>query len=154
MMDTQTPGGFPFLADVGESSVEQRHAVSPGHRKVVFKMLELFRELSGYLATVVEAAAAVIIAYGAVEAGIRVLNLLITRKNMQFSKEDIRLNLGQWLTLALEFELAADILRTAVAPSWNDIGQLAAIIVIRTTLNYFLQKELEKAEARRGEPAQ
>ena len=113
-------------------------------------MLELFRELSGYLATVVEAAAAVIIAYGAVEAGVRVLNLLITRKNMQFSKEDIRLNLGQWLTLALEFELAADILRTAVAPSWNDIGQLAAIIVIRTTLNYFLQKELEKAEARRG----
>lgn len=119
------------------------------YESVVY-MLELFRELSGYLATVVEAAAAVIIAYGAVEAGIRVLKLLITRENMQFSKEDIRLNLGQWLTLALEFELAADILRTAVAPSWNDIGQLAAIIVIRTTLNYFLQKELEKAEARRG----
>lgn len=117
-------------------------------------MLELFRELSGYLATIVEAAAAVIIAYGAVEAGLRVLKLLVTRKNMPFAKEDIRLNLGQWLTLALEFELAADILRTAVAPSWNDIGQLAAIIVIRTTLNYFLQKEIEKAETRRGEPAQ
>ena len=126
----------------------------PVYTKVVVYMLELFRELSGYLATIVEAVAAVIIAYGAVEAGLRVLRLLITRENMQFSKEDIRLNLGQWLTLALEFELAADILRTAVAPSWNDIGQLAAIIVIRTTLNYFLQKEIEKAEARRGEPTQ
>jgi len=56
--------------------------------------------------------------------------------------------LGQWLTVALEFELAADILRTAVAPSWNDIGQLAAIIIIRTTLNFFLQKEIDQAEAR------
>lgn len=113
-------------------------------------MLELFREISVWLATFVEAGAAVIIAYGALEATTRVFQLLVTRKNMQFYKEDIRLNLGQWLTLALEFELAADILRTAVAPSWNDIGQLAAIIVIRTTLNFFLQKELERVEARRG----
>jgi uncharacterized membrane protein len=48
----------------------------------------------------------------------------------------------------LEFELAADILRTAVAPTWNEIGQLAAIIVLRTALNYFLQKEIDKAAER------
>lgn len=36
------------------------------------------------------------------------------------------------LALALEFELAADILRTAIAPTWNEIGQFAAIIVLRT----------------------
>jgi uncharacterized membrane protein len=47
--------------------------------------------------------------------------------------------------LALEFEIAADILRTAVAPRWNEIGQLAAIIALRTALNFFLQKEIEKA---------
>jgi uncharacterized membrane protein len=51
--------------------------------------------------------------------------------------------------VALEFELAADILRTAITPSWNDIGQLAAIVVLRTVLNYSLQQEIDKAESRR-----
>jgi uncharacterized membrane protein len=47
--------------------------------------------------------------------------------------------------LALEFDLAADILRTAVAPTWNDIGQLAAIVVLRTALSFFLRLKIEKA---------
>ena len=43
------------------------------------------------------------------------------------------------------YMLAADIVRTAIAPSWDDIGQLAAIAVIRTFLNYFLERDLEAA---------
>jgi Protein of unknown function (DUF1622) len=54
------------------------------------------------------------------------------------------LTLGRWLAAALEFELAADILRTAITPTWNDIEQLAAIAALRTALNYFLAKEIEK----------
>ena len=50
-----------------------------------------------------------------------------------------------WLVLALEFLLAADILRTAISPTWNDIGQLAAIAVIRTFLNYSLSHDLRSA---------
>jgi len=63
-------------------------------------------------------------------------------------KERVRLRLGRWLAVALEFELAADVLRTAVAPTWDETGQLAAIVVLRTLLNFFLQKEIDKAEAR------
>jgi len=55
---------------------------------------------------------------------------------------------GVWLLLGLEFELAADIIRTVVSPSWVDIGQLGAIAVIRTFLNYFLEKDLEASEGR------
>jgi uncharacterized membrane protein len=62
----------------------------------------------------------------------------------------VRLTLGKYLALALEFQLGADILSTAIAPSWEQIGQLAAIAAIRTLLNYFLTKELEK-ERGRGE---
>ena len=54
----------------------------------------------------------------------------------------LRVSFGSSLTLALELLLAADILRTAVAPTWDDIGKLAAIAAIRTILNYFLEKEL------------
>ena len=52
---------------------------------------------------------------------------------------------GVWLLLGLQFALAADIVGSLISPSWNDIGQLAAIAVIRTFLNYFLEKDLNDA---------
>jgi uncharacterized membrane protein len=56
----------------------------------------------------------------------------------------VRLTLARYLSLALEFQLAADILSTAIAPSWDQIGKLAAIAVIRTGLNYFLAQEVKR----------
>ncbi|MGA9377223.1 MAG: DUF1622 domain-containing protein [Phormidium sp.] len=58
------------------------------------------------------------------------------------SLASIRLNFGRWLSLALEFQLAADIANTTVAPSFEALGKLGLIAVIRTFLNYFLSKEL------------
>ncbi len=78
------------------------------------------------------------------------LRIFFRRSSNQDAKEEVRIELGRWLALALEFELAADILRTAVAPTWNEIGQLAAIIVLRTALNFFLQREIDQAAKRRG----
>lgn len=119
-----------------------------------------FKQLTVWLASGVEAAAAIIIGLAALEATIRSLLLFLpTRRRtvhpggpQQDAKEAVRLRLGRWLAVALEFELAADILRTAVAPTWTEIGQLAAIVVLRTVLNYFLQQEIDKAEARRPAP--
>lgn len=54
-----------------------------------------------------------------------------------------RLILARYLSLALEFQLGADILGTAVSPSWDHIGKLAAVAVIRTGLNYFLMMEMK-----------
>ena len=59
---------------------------------------------------------------------------------------EVRIALGRALALALELELGADILGTAVAPTWNDIGQLAAIAVLRTALNYSLEREMHAEE--------
>jgi len=69
-----------------------------------------------------------------------------TARRRSLSFIDIRLRFGTWLALALEFQLAADVLSTTVAPSFEALGKLGAIAVIRTFLNYFLNKELE-AEA-------
>ena len=61
--------------------------------------------------------------------------------------------LGRWLVLGLQFTLAADIIKTAVAPTWEDIGQLGAIAAIRTFLNYFLTRDLSVAAGwREGQP--
>ena len=98
------------------------------------------------LAAGVEVAAALIIGLAALEAVWKALPLFLRRGMAQEMKVEVRLSLGRWLALGLEFALAADILRTAVAPSWRDIGQLAAIAVLRTGLNYSLEREIAREE--------
>ncbi len=51
---------------------------------------------------------------------------------------------GGWLIVALEFQLAADIVGTIVTPSYQELIRLGAIAAIRTFLNYFLSKELNE----------
>lgn len=58
--------------------------------------------------------------------------------------ETIRLKLGSYLVLALEFFIAGDIVKTVITPSWESLGILGAIVVIRTILSYFLTKDLKK----------
>jgi uncharacterized membrane protein len=56
----------------------------------------------------------------------------------------VRLRLARWLALSLSLELAADVIRSVVAPAWDEIGKLAAIAALRTALNYFLEREIER----------
>jgi uncharacterized membrane protein len=58
----------------------------------------------------------------------------------------IRLRLSRFLALALEFQLAADLVGTAISPSWAQLGKLGAIAVLRTALNYFLEREMKDQE--------
>jgi len=96
----------------------------------------------GYLKLAVEAVGAVIVGFGALATVvIYLLSLFGIRKR---SYTEIRLFLGRYLVLGLEFQLGSDILSTAVAPTIAEIEILAAIVVIRTVLNYFLSKEIER----------
>jgi uncharacterized membrane protein len=119
--------------------------------------MDLLKQITLWLASGTEAAAALVIALAAIEATARSLVLFVRRSTREpntgdaashDAKEEIRLKLGRWLALSLEFALAADILRTAVAPTWDEIGKLAAIAVLRTALNFFLQREIDGAKAR------
>ena len=67
-----------------------------------------------------------------------------TLKKSILSSSEARVRFGSSVSVALELLLGADVLATAVAPSWDDIGKLAAIAVLRTALNYFLGKELKE----------
>jgi uncharacterized membrane protein len=96
----------------------------------------------GYLKLAVEAVGAAIVGFGALATvAVYVLSVLGIRKR---SYTEIRLFLGRYLALGLEFQLGADILSTAVAPTFAEIEILAAIVVIRTALNYFLSREIER----------
>ncbi len=69
-------------------------------------------------------------------------------KNDWKSSEEIRIGFGRSVAVSLELLLGADVLATAVAPSWDAIGKLAAIAILRTALNFFLGKELKEMKTR------
>ncbi|WP_421654387.1 DUF1622 domain-containing protein [Leptothermofonsia sp. ETS-13] len=112
---------------------------------IVLLAENLLRHLAMLLKVVLESIAILIIVYAVV---------IVLRKLFRHRKTDrdqdvqlaIRLDLGLSLALSLEFLLAADIVGTAISPSWDAIGRLAAITGIRTFLNFFLQKEVNELE--------
>ena len=92
-------------------------------------------------------ATVLVIAIGALETAVRAV-----RAGARLARPEVKMQIWMgfagWILLALEFALAADIADTAVSPTWEDIGMLAAIATIRTLLNFFLARDLEKAAQR------
>jgi len=109
-------------------------------------MEELFARGAHIASTLVEAAAVLIVFYGALESFGRLLWIVVTPSATHGERKALWRRFGVWLLLGLEFELAADIIGSVISPTWMDIGQLGAIAVIRTFLNYFLEKDLEHAQ--------
>ncbi|ELS50872.1 DUF1622 domain-containing protein [Streptomyces viridochromogenes] len=105
------------------------------------------REVIGFLVRLIESAGALVIFVGALWAFWQFVSSGLRGRRRVQEFDRIRLRLGRFLVLGLEFQLAGDVLRTAVAPSFAEIGQLAAIAAIRTALNYFLGREIAQERA-------
>ncbi|MFO7477482.1 MAG: DUF1622 domain-containing protein [Methyloceanibacter sp.] len=115
-----------------------------------------FSEIANYVALVIEAGAVLVVSFGAIQAITGVIGAIFTRTADEMAGREIWLKFATWILLALEFALAADLVRTAVAPTWEDIAKLAVIATIRTMLNYFLAKDIAAFDAARqsgGTPA-
>ena len=126
------PALFLFFQESAESVV---HA--PNQTLVEPTIINLV----SWLKLAIETTGAVIIAVGVLLAIVKFAKVLLTEKSEGYT--GVRLLLARYLALALEFQLGADILSTAIAPSWDQIGKLGAIAVIRTGLNYFLMREMQ-----------
>lgn len=115
-------------------------------------MKELAEIVTKYLSSFIEILAAIVI-------GIALLQFLysyalnVSRPHSGKTIQDIRIRFGSSLTVSLELLLGADILATAIAPTWDEIGKLAAIATLRTALNYFLERELKNSERAKQEHA-
>lgn len=110
----------------------------------------IVHNLAGWLRLIVETTGALIVGIGFLFAAYRFVRESLRDRAADFTS--VRLLLARYLALALEFQLGADILSTAIAPTWEQIGKLGVIAVIRTGLNYFLSVEMKGEEAtRRGE---
>ncbi|MFL5188332.1 MAG: DUF1622 domain-containing protein [Microvirga sp.] len=91
---------------------------------------------------VIDAMALVVIVFGTVEAFVTGLRLMITRSANGAEKREVWLRYGRALVAGLTFQLAADIIETSITTDWEAVGRIAAIAVIRTFLNYFLERDL------------
>jgi uncharacterized membrane protein len=105
---------------------------------------------TNYAVTIIDWLALILIAVGAIEAFFRGLRTMFASPDGHHER-DVWLRLGRWLVAGLTFQLAADVLETAVTASWDEVARLAAIAAIRTFLNYFLERDLGEVRERQGD---
>jgi len=110
-------------------------------------------QFANLVATAIEVVMVVVITIGSVRAVAAIVRQLTMREALASAVRVIWLHYASWILLALEFALAADIIRTIVRPDWNEIGQLAAIAAIRISLSYFLGRDIDEIGASKSEAA-
>jgi uncharacterized membrane protein len=99
---------------------------------------------------VIDAIALVIILAGTIEASILSLRAMFGGVSGH-ERREIWLRYARWLVAGLTFQLAADIIETSISTGWDAIGRIAAVAVIRTFLNFFLERDLTEVRERQTE---
>jgi uncharacterized membrane protein len=94
---------------------------------------------------IIDMMALMVVTYGAIEGFIGAVRLVVLRDN-SLQNRNVWLRFARLLVAGLTFQLAADIIETSISSSWEALGQIAAIAVIRTFLNYFLEKDVERLD--------
>ena len=112
-------------------------------------METILRPWIPYLVTVVEACGALVIILEVVRTtGLYVYGFF---RRERHNIHQLRYDLGHSMVMGLEFQVAADILKTALAPQWADMALLGALIAVRTVLNYLLERELAHISQENGQ---
>ena len=116
-------------------------------------MKEWLIEATELSIVVIDVIAFLVIVVGTVDVVVRALRTEIGAASRE-ERRAVWLRYARFLVMGLTFQLAADIIETSISTSWEAIGRLAAIAVIRTFLNYFLERDLAELREQQHEPAQ
>ncbi len=111
-------------------------------------MESLVIEAARQIALAINVIAILVVVGGVLEAVVGLLRAMLNRSATLVAKRALWLDFARWLIAGLTFQLAADIVETAIAPSWDDLGKFAAIAAIRTLLSYFLDRDLDTIDQR------
>jgi uncharacterized membrane protein len=111
-------------------------------------MRDWLTDIAANMILIIHAMALLVVAFGTVRAFVQSIRAMFDRSRTghRFHREYV--TYARWLVAGLTFQLAADIIATAFSPSWEEIGHLAAISVIRTFVNYFLERDMAAFEER------
>lgn len=113
-------------------------------------MNEWLVQITEIAVTLIDGMALLVILWGTVQAFVGAFGLLVSGPDGHRRRE-VWLRYARWLVAALTFQLAADVIETSIRTDWESIARLGAIAVIRTFLNYFLEKDLAEARERQHE---
>lgn len=105
-------------------------------------MEQHFAGMIGYITLGIDLVAVLVIAGGSIEAAVNIARIVLTRQPVAQMRA-VWMRYARWLIAGLTFQLAGDIVHTAISPTWDEIGKLAAVAVIRTFLTYFLDRDME-----------
>lgn len=100
------------------------------------------------VALAINVIAVIVVMAGVVQAVVALLRAMVKRTATLVAKRALWLDFARWLIAGLTFQLAADIVETAIAPTWDDLGKFAAIAAIRTLLSFFLDRDLDAISER------
>ena len=116
----------------------------------------MFALIVGYISWAIGIIGILVILYGSIISLLKFLKIEIKRFKGKISLKDndiLRLTLGTYLLLGLEFLIAADIIRTILQPTLEEVAILGAIVTIRTVISYFLDREIEEVQHHQNENA-
>ena len=116
-------------------------------------MMDALVAVTEIAVVLIDAMALIIIVGATIEAFVRMLKLALTSR-LDHERREVFLRYARWLVAGLSFQLAADIIETSIRSDWESIGKVGAIALIRTFLNYFLEKDLEGLRERQKETVQ
>jgi uncharacterized membrane protein len=102
------------------------------------EILELFTR---HAVMAIDTVAVVVICFGTIEAVFGMLKVLLTAADGH-ERRRIWIRYARWLVAGLTFQLAADILETSITTDWESVARLGLIALVRTMLNYFLERDL------------
>ena len=108
-------------------------------------MESLLQVAAGYVTLALQAVAIVIVAFGSARAVVNIARSAFASHPGMAEQRAEWLDYARWLVAALTFQLAADIVATSFAPTWDELGRLVLVAVVRTFLSYFLDREMEHA---------
>jgi len=98
--------------------------------------------------TVIDTLAMTVIVVGTLQACAGMVAMLARRPTDSGTRRHVWLTYGRWLVAALTFQLAGDIIESSIVPTWEAIGQLGVVAIIRTFLNYFLERDIAEIRDR------
>ena len=110
-------------------------------------MDELLITTTRFVIPIIDSMALLVIVFGTAEAFVSGVRMLFT-SGSGHERRDIWLRYARWLVAGLTFQLAADILETSITTDWESVARLGLIAVIRTVLNYFLERDVEEVRVR------
>jgi len=125
-------------------------AANPAQERAMKELLVIATE---YAIVIIDALALIIVFVGTVECFFRGTGLMLSSASGH-ERRDVWLRYARWLVAGLTFQLAADIIETSITPSWEELAKVGAIAVIRTFLNFFLERDLNEVRERERDAAE